>query len=399
MIFKPAVLIYRDQLLPYSETFIPAQGEAYETYQSFYVGSSRVPNAPQTLPRDRCLTLDQCKPAPSVWKTIYKLIGYANKQWIQQIKAQSPQLIHAHFGLDGVLAMPLARQLNLPLVITFHGYYATTQPEPGNDGSNPLFWLDYVNKRGSFFRQLYFRRQQQLFHTARCVIAVSEHIKQSLVAKGCPPDKIQVHYIGIDINKFQFSPWEQRQPKVLFVGRLVEKKGCEYLIRAMAQVQAVRPDVKLVVVGDGPLRSPLETLAAQVLKNYRFEGRQPSEVVRARMAEAQVLAAPSVTTNWGETEGLPIVILEAMAKGLPVVSTYHAGIPEAIIQDDTGLLVNERDNNALSQAILKLLQKPELAQQLSDTGRQHIEAKFDLHQNAKMLEILYQQIAGTSDRN
>lgn len=397
MAIKPAVLIYRDQLLPYSETFILAQGEAYETYQSFYVGSSIIPNALQTLPRDRCLTLDQCKPSPSVWKTAYKLAGYANKQWIQQIKARSPQLIHAHFGLDGVLAMPLARRLNLPLVVTFHGFYATTQPESGNDGSNPLFWLDYVNKRGSFFLQLYFQRRRQLFDTAQCIIAVSEHIKRSLVAQGCPPDKIQVDYIGIDVDKFQFSPWEQRQPKVLFVGRLVEKKGCEYLIQAMAQVQAVRPDTELVIVGDGPLRSPLETLAAKVLKDYRFEGRQPSEVVRVHMAEAQVLAAPSVTTNRGETEGLPIVILEAMARGLPVVSTYHAGIPEAIAHDDAGLLVNERDNNALSQAILKLLQMPGLAQQLSDTGRRHIEATFDLHRNAKALEILYQQIAGTSD--
>lgn len=396
MASRPTVLIYRDQLLPYSETFIPAQGEAYETYQSFYVGSSTVPNAPQTLPRDRCLTLDQCKPAPGVWKTVYKLVGYANKQWIQQIEAISPQLIHAHFGLDGVLAMPLARRLNLPLMVTFHGFYATTQPEPGNDGSTPLFWLDYVNRRGSFFRQLYFRRQQQLFDTAQCIIAVSEYIKRSLVAKGCPPDKIQVHYIGIDVKKFQFSPWERRRPKVLFVGRLVEKKGCEYLIQAMAQVQTVRPDAELVIVGDGPLRSSLETLAAQVLKNYRFEGQQPPEVVRAHMAEAKVLAAPSVTTNRGETEGLPIVILEAMAKGLPVVSTYHAGIPEAISHGDTGLLVNERDNNALSQAILKLLQMPRLAQQLSGAGRQHVAAKFDLHRNAESLEILYQQITGTS---
>lgn len=393
---NPTVLIYRDQLLPYSETFIPAQCEAYGTYQSLYVGSSTISPSPQTLPQERCLTLDQRKPAPSAWKTVYKLTGYANHQWIQCIKARSPQLIHAHFGLDGVLAMPLARRLNLPMVVTFHGFYATAQPESGNDGSNPLFWLDYVNKRGSFFRQLYFRRQRQLFDSAQCIIAVSKHIQRSLIAKGCRPDKIQIHYIGVDVDKFQFSSWDQRQPKVLFVGRLVEKKGCEYLIRAMAQVQAVRPDVALVIIGDGPLRLSLETLAAKALKNYRFEGRQSSEVVRAYMAKAQVLAAPSVTTDRGETEGLPIVILEAMARGLPVVSTYHAGIPEAIVHNDTGLLVNERDENALSQAILRLLQMPGLAQQIAVAGRQRIEATFNLHNNARALETLYQQIAGAS---
>jgi glycosyltransferase involved in cell wall biosynthesis len=202
MASKPTVLIYRDQLLPYSETFIPAQGEVYSTYQSVYVGSSLIPNAPQALPQDRCLTLDQCKPAPGVWKTLYKLTGYPNPQWIQDIKARSPQLLHAHFGLDGVLAMPLARHLQLPLVVTFHGYYATAQPASEVNNTSSLFWLDYINKRGSFFRQLYFRRRQQLFDSAQCIIAVSEHIKRSLISKGCPPEKIQVHYIGVDTEFF-----------------------------------------------------------------------------------------------------------------------------------------------------------------------------------------------------
>lgn len=392
---RPTVLIYRDQLLPYSETFIPAQGEAYRTFQSFYVGSSMVANAPQSLPRDRCLTFDQCKPAPAAWKGLYKLTGYANNRWIDQIKARSPQLIHAHFGLDGVLAMPLARYLNLPLVVTFHGYYATTQPESGTNDATALFWLNYFNKRGTFFRQLYFRRQQQLFDSAQCILAVSEHIKRSLITKGCPSEKIQVHYIGIDVNNFRLSPWGSRQPYVLFVGRLVQKKGCEDLIRAMARVQVAYPEVQLIIIGDGPLRSHLESIAAQTLDKYRFEGRQPSAVVQAWMAKAQVLAAPSMTTAQGETEGLPIAILEAMAVGLPVVSTFHAGIPEAIAHEKTGLLVREGDVEALKHEILKLLQTASLAQQLANAGRKRVEAVFNLHNNSRKLERLYQQITET----
>jgi glycosyltransferase involved in cell wall biosynthesis len=160
----------------------------------------------------------------------------------------------------------------------------------------------------------------------------------------------------------------------------------------MAQVQAIRPDVNLVILGDGPLRAHLETLASQTLSNYRFEGRQPAEVVRAQMAEAQVLVAPSVTSAQGETEGLPIVILEAMAMGLPVVSTVHAGIPEAITHGKTGLLVSEGHVEELGQEILQLLQTPSLAQQLSVDGRQQVETKFDLHANTKAIENLYRQI-------
>ncbi|MEL7505500.1 MAG: glycosyltransferase [Cyanobacteria bacterium J06554_6] len=386
---RPTVVIYRDQLLPYSETFISAQGEAYRTFQSLYVGSSRVPNPLQTLPQSRCLTFDQCKPMPGVWKGLYKLTGYTNPQWIGKIRARSPQLIHAHFGLDGVLAMPLASRLKLPLLVTFHGYYATAQPTFQVEDSSPRFWLGYINKRGSFFRQLYFRRQQQLFDSAQCIIAVSEHIKRSLIAKGCPPEKIQVHYIGIDVKTFQFSPGEARQPCVLFVGRLVEKKGCEGLIRAMAKLQSTRPDVKLIIVGDGPLRPSLEALAAKTLTNYQFEGSQPSGVVRARMAEAQLLAAPSITGPSGETEGLPIVVLEAMAMGLPVVSTVHAGIPEAITHEKTGLLVQEGDVEALEKEISRILQTPSLAKQLSYAGRRQVETVFNLQVNARKLETLY----------
>lgn len=396
MTSKFNVLVYRDQLLPYSETFIPAQVENYLTYQGLYVGSSRLSGSPPSLPSDRCLTLDQQKPLPGFGKTLYKLLGYIPPAWLTQIKARSPQLIHAHFGLDGVLALPLAKALKIPLVVTFHGYYATAHPGPDFQINDPFHWLDYLNKRGQFFRHLYFRRQQLLFQQAHCCIAVSNHIRQALIEKGCPPQKIQVRYIGIDVDQFRRDPSIQRRPYVLFVGRLVEKKGCEYLIRAMAQVQSICPEAELVIIGDGPLRSKLETRAAETLSQYRFIGKQSSTQVRQWMAESQVLVAPSVTTAQGETEGLPIVILEAMAMGLPVVASKHAGIPEAIIHGETGYLAAERDDASLSAAIVQLFQDLTLWQRLSTAGRQRVETVFDLCTNTRQLEALYTDAIATA---
>ena len=396
---RPNIVIYRDQLLPYSETFIPTQVENYEFYQGVYVGSSRLPDQPLHLPQDRCLTLDHCQPCPSLWKALYKLLGYVHPGWFKQLKALSPLLIHAHFGLDGVLALPLAKYLKIPLIVTFHGYYATAEPDAAFKVQNPLYWLDYINQRGRFFRHLYFRRRQVLFQQATCVIAVSQHIRKSLIQKGCPPSKIQVHYIGVDVEQFQPDSDMVRQPYILFVGRLIEKKGCEYLIRAMAQVQTQQPETELVIIGDGPLRGSLETLAAQQLTRYRFEGKQPPNLVKAWMGRSRVLVAPSVTTDQGETEGLPIVVLEAMAMGLPVVGSIHAGIPEAVVSDETGFLVAEQDREGLSQCILTLLQDQSLWDRCAVAGRQRVETYFNLQTNTRRLEALYTQVLAEAGEN
>ena len=178
---------------------------------------------------------------------------------------------------------------------------------------------NFVKNRGQFFRELYFRNRDRLFQEGNYFIAVSEFIRSQLIEKGCSPEKTQVNYIGVDVDKFTPNPLVKREPIVLFVGRLIEKKGCEYLIEAIAKVQKTIPNIELVVIGDGILRSSLENLANNLLSNYRFLGVKPQETVQEWMNKAFLLGAPSVTTATGESEGLPIVILEAQAMGLPVI--------------------------------------------------------------------------------
>jgi glycosyltransferase involved in cell wall biosynthesis len=178
----------------------------------------------------------------------------------------------------------------------------------------------------------------------------------------------------------------------LFVGRLVEKKGCRYLIEAMAQIQKSDPQIGLVVIGDGPLRTSLERQARRLLRSVRFLGWQPQEAVQSWMNRATVFCAPSITSSKGETEGLPLTILEAQAMGLLVISTSHAGIPEAIKDRGTGLLVSEKDPQGLAVSIQELFNDSTLREELATAARKQIEQKFSIETNVALLEDVYHSV-------
>ncbi|MBD1860382.1 MULTISPECIES: glycosyltransferase [Trichocoleus] len=384
------VIIYRDLLLPYSETFIPAQVESLTAYTGLYVGTSRTANATSLIPADRSLTLSDFVQSAGVWKMAFKLGGVVHPQWLQSLQALSPNLIHAHFGLDGIWGMRLARRLQLPLVVTFRGNDITGMDlKPGQRAPSVL---DFWHRRGQFFRDYYVQRRPELFQTARYCIGVSDFIRHKVVEKGCPPEKAVVIYNGVNLDKFSFDPTLTREPVVLFVGRLVEKKGCEYLIRAMAAVQAARPDVELVLIGDGPQRAELESLARSVLKQYRFLGPQPHPTVKEWMNRANVLCAPSITAATGDSEGLPNVVTEALAMQLPVIGSIHAGIPEAVVHGETGFLTAERDWEAIAEHLLVIFNNPEMRNQMAIAGRQRIEQQFDQKHSIAKLEALYSEI-------
>jgi len=147
-----------------------------------------------------------------------------------------------------------------------------------------------------------------------------------------------------------------------------------------------------VMVGDGPLRHELEQQARASLKRFRFVGHQTPAQVRAWHARAQVFCAPSVTAPSGETEGLPISILEAQAAGLPVVSTSHAGIPEAVIDGETGFLAPEHDSALLGQRLLAMVSNPDLAGRLSAAARDQVLSRFNLERQNALLEDIYSSV-------
>ncbi len=304
------------------------------------------------------------------------LLGRPPRDFVARLKSLSPSLLHAHFGTSAVNALPLQRRLDVPLVVTFHGYDAT--PHDGlRDGV--MAWR-------------YARLRPTLADCATSLLAVSDHIRKRVIALGIPESHIQTHYIGVDLTKFFPGQLEGREPVVLGVGRFVEKKGFDFLIDAMAEVQRSLPKLELVLIGSGELEDDLRRRASEKLSSFRIIGPLSPEEVTGWMRRARVLAAPSVTDRSGNTEGLPITILEALASGLPVVATRHAGIPEAVIDGESGFLVDERDPTALARRILDLARDDAGWAALSASCRQTAERTFDLATQTRRLEDIYTQV-------
>jgi colanic acid/amylovoran biosynthesis glycosyltransferase len=369
------VIFLSGNLLPPSETFIRAQGQSLQKFVPYYVGSRFVKGL--SLPSDRTFVINQGGVIGAAQEATFKLSGFAPSLY-QKIEQLQPALIHAHFGICGTLALPLAKRLKLPLVVTFYGLDVTLK--------------EVSSKYNSLTHWVYFHRQAQLKRETNLFIGVSEFIKQKLLDQGFPPDLVVAHYYGVDTSLFQPNPEIPREPVVLFVGRLTEKKGCDYLIRAMGQVQKTYPDVELVIIGEGSLRPTLETLAAEQLNRYQFLGLQPPEVVKRWMNRAKVFVAPSITASSGDVEGLPTVVVEAQSMGLPVVASIHAGIPEAVLHGETGFLAAERDWQQLAEYISQLLSKQDLWQRFSFNGQERMRLYFDLHKQTSRLESLYQSV-------
>lgn len=218
-------------------------------------------------------------------------------------------------------------------------------------------------------------------------LPVSDALCSAALDQGFPEERTRTHYLGVDLARFA-SKGEREAALILHVGRLVEKKGTEVLLQAVARL----PDAKLVVIGDGPERGRLERKAARLGPRVQFLGALDSTEVAEWMQRATILAAPSMTARDGDAEGLPTVIVEAAACGLPVAATRHSGIPEAVVDGETGFLVPEGDAHALAERIALLLGSAGLRERMGRAARAMAEAKFDLRRQTTQLEDMYDRL-------
>ena len=363
------MLVYRDRIVPRSEAhFLRRLYIGFERLNPVWIGRHRGDGIgdlgvePLFLGRSGIVgVLD---------RGLFKHVGKLPP--VPDLRALNPRLVHAHFGRGGALALPIARKLGLPLVVTFHGGDATK---------------DKHYRRG-LLPTIYQQRLAALQREAALIICVSDFIRDRLLARGFPAEKLLVHRYGVELDANEDAPTsEAAQPYFLFAGRFVEKKGVGFLIEAMRQLETEGKDVRLKLVGDGPIAGELKRAAAD-LRNVEFLGWRPNQELCRWMRGALAVCVPSVETAEGDAEGLPNVVLEAMAAGAPVIATHHAGIGEAVEDGRTGLLVPPGDSVALATALRRLVDEPETARAMGGKARRVALEKFDAMAQSRRLESI-----------
>lgn len=225
-------------------------------------------------------------------------------------------------------------------------------------------------------------------------IAVSDAIARKAIQFGIPAQKVTTCHIGVDTEQFKPGGVEIifRRPRILYIGRLTEKKGADKLVNAFYQVLDKIPEAELVIAGDGPMRAQLEGLAEAAGDRICLLGAVSSEIVKLQMNEARVFCLPSLTADNGDAEGLPIAILEAGAMGLPVVICESGGNKEGVIPDITGYVVEQGDVAGLASKLTCLLEDGDMAARMSVAAREFICAEFSLSDCTRKLEQFYDTV-------
>jgi colanic acid/amylovoran biosynthesis glycosyltransferase len=359
---KPIVLIFKESLLPISETFIDGQARNLTRFVPRYIGLGRVKPS-LAIPTDSILLSSGYSVPAKMAPKLYRRLRLA-PSFHRRAAAARASLLHAHFASGGRSALPLVRRLGIPLLVTLHGSDVTAR----------------IN-----FQQRY----QDLWDKASLFVCVSEFIRRKAIDAGFPREKLHVLYTGIDHEVFQTQSTTRNRDLILFVGRLVEKKGCAFLLEAVAEVKRSHSSIQTVVIGDGPLRPSLEQLAAQLGISCQFLGAQPDTAVREWLSVARVFCAPSVTAPNGDSEGLGTVFAEAQAMGTPVVSFRHGGIPEIVLHGQTGLLATEGDSKTLASHIRHFLENERAWKDCAVGGIAWTRARFDLKRQTQLLEQVY----------
>lgn len=370
--------IFRNQLFKGSEVFIQQQAEALQCFDKCYIGRRLIGTKAEG---SVACVLNEHGNVYGKLAEMVNAITTSQLPYQSVLKSQPLDLIHAHFAIDGLYALKLAQKKGIPLVTTLHGFDVTVSNKDLLASRSPA-WINYL------LHQHKVKSQGDKF------ICVSDFIARQALQHGFPESKIIQHYIGIDVNKYQPRAKEDDQGIILHVARLVEKKGTAVLINAVKQVKLLNPDVKLVIIGEGPL---LDGLKAQVTslgldQTVTFTGALPHVDVMAWMRKASMLVLPSITAKTGDAEGLGMVLLEAAVTGVPVIGTQHGGIPEAIIDEQTGFLVKERDDKQLADRISYLSNNENIRFIMGTNAREFVNQKFNLSQQTTKLENIYQKL-------
>lgn len=351
------ICITRSERHSYSETFIRDQISGFSKLaEVFTIHSGRLPERKEN---DSLL-------GPQIFWVLHKIVKgitgqrnnyFGNYGVKKYLRDNHIDVVLANYGLSAAHLAPICRDLKIPLLVIFHGH----------DATDKKLLRQYVNKYRALFRY------------ASSIVVVSNDMQKRIIQMGADQGKIQVVPCGVDLQKFK--PLEvQRGRMFLAVGRFVAKKGPLLTIQAFNKVWKKNPDAMLIMVGahKGLHEQCVQLVASLGMETaVVFPGILKQEDIRVFMGNASAFVQHSLTAPNGDMEGTPVSILEASATGLPVISTYHGGISDAVVHEKTGFLVQEGDISGMASYMTKILENPELGASMGKAGRLHIETHYD----------------------
>lgn len=292
-------------------------------------------------------------------------LNFHEKRLASYLKKQNINIVLAEYGMTGAAMLKVCKYLKLPLIVFFHG------------------WDAYVNDVLTSHKRDY----QRMFREASLIFVVSRHMYNQLITLGCPAEKLAINTCGPAEFYFEVNS-NYSSKNFLSIGRFVDKKAPHYTIQAFAQALKKHPDAKLRMVGDGRLRPACEQLVKDlnIEGSVEFKGILSQQEILPLYADSLAFVQHSLTAENGDSEGTPVAVLEAGAGALPVIATVHAGIPDVVIDGETGFLFGEGDIPAMSAAMIKVLDDFSLARRLGTAARQRILEKFTLEKHIKYID-------------
>jgi colanic acid/amylovoran biosynthesis glycosyltransferase len=384
------VATFVERYLRPTQTFIYRQMQEIPGCQVQFIARYRLPDTPYPTENVRFLNEAPQDHLVGVAQTLFLLrrrltgrYAFLNHRETRALRGvldeTKPAVMHSHWGPDAMCVAPVCFQRRLPHLVHFHGYD--------------------VSRLASDER--YRHSLHKLFKTMSLAITVSEHMRQRVIALGCPPERVACHHTGVPEQYFASRQREFRADNefvIVQAGRMNPKKGHRYTLEALATLRSSwptsAPRLRLVIAGTGPeeqnLRRQIEAL--HLADCVDLLGYQTQEAVLQWMCRADTLIVPSHTAPDGDIEGVPNVVVEALAAGLPIVATDHGGIPEPVRYSERGWLVPEKDSAALADRLRRLALTPNLQTKLSNEGRIIAREGFHLPTQNARLAALYQHL-------